>query len=228
VRTRTNTPLVAALCAACTLVVGFCLGWFLHQPKVAIAEAHPSELPESQRDTDGGPVKKHPPISQISQKTKQVDLDGGVKLSQITGESENGEVWLRTSFLSRNGEKVLMKGWDKCWGKNKTGRNLSQMYYHKDKMVLCEADQDGDGIFDLLILFDDAESPIQAFDVKKDGVLSPVGSDRLKKMKKDWGFGAEVIKPMVEGVKNGKTEQERQKAIEDAIKKAQEAGTQSP
>ena len=128
------------------------------------------------------PGQERPPLSQ---KTKQVDLEGGVRLLETIGESEDSEVWLNTARIYRNGEMVLLKGWTNFAGKNATGRSLSQLYYHKGKLVLLEADQDGDGAFDLLILFDDAENPVQAFDVKKDALLSPVSKERLKKIKQD-------------------------------------------
>ena len=218
-KTKENAMLVAGVCLVCGLFMGGCLGWFLH--RFSVADAQSAQLLDTQHKAGHDPKKPHP---HLSQKTNRVDLEGGVTFAEIIGVAENGEVWLRTSFISRNGERLLMRGWDKFMGKNETGRNLSQFCYYKDKVVLMEADQDGDGILDLLVLFDDAELPIQAFDIKKEGVLSPVSSDRVKKMHEDWKLAGDILKPMVEGVKKGANMRERKKAIEDAIKKAQNVG----
>ena len=218
-KTKENAMLVAGVCLVCGLFMGGCLGWFLHYSRVADAQS--PELADTQHKTGHAPKKPHP---HLSQKTNRVDLRGGVTFAEIIGEAENGEVWLRTSFISRNGEKLLMRSWDRFMGKNETGRNLSQFFYNKGKLVLMEADQDGDGILDLLVLFDEAELPMQAFDIKKEGVLSPLSSDRVKKMHEDWKVMGDILTPMVEGVKKGTNVQETQKAIEDAIEKAQNVG----
>ncbi len=218
-KTKVRTTILAVTCIAPSLLIGFCVGSCVHHPQTAFTqEADAASAPDGAGHSS---TKAHP---RLSQKTKHVDLEGGVTLVEITGESDDGDVWLCASFLYHSGEEVLMKNWDKFMGKNKTGRNASQMYYHKGRLVLLEADEDGDGAPDLLILFDGAEAVLQAFNVKKDGVLSPVSNDRLKKMKHDWKFGTDVIKPMVEGVKNATSERERRRIVEDAIEKAQKAG----
>lgn len=69
---------------------------------------------------------------------------------------------------------------------NKAARNTIRSYYHQGKMVVEEGDQDGDGFFETLILFDAAEQPVEAFSRSKDGTVAEFSKEELSKLKQSF------------------------------------------
>jgi hypothetical protein len=154
-----------------------------------------------------------------SQKTKNVDLGGGISLTEVVAESDNGEVRQRATTITRNGKRVMVTLWNKAT-KDRARETFARSYWHDGKLVLSEGDEDGNGILDLLILYDDVGMPIEAFDEKKDGTLFPLSKDRVEKIRKEYGFMLETMTPIVQGAKKGVTEQEGRRLIEDAVTRA--------
>ena len=59
-------------------------------------------------------------------------------------------------------------------------------YYHQGKMIMEEGDEDGDGFYETMILFDTNEQPVDAFEKNKDGTVRQFSAERLSKVKKDF------------------------------------------
>ena len=161
--------------------------------------------------------------SRLTQKTKQVDLGGGVTFIEVTGESEDGKVRLRLSMIRRDGKFLMMRIWSNIpsviAGKGYS-ETLTQSFYRDGQEFAAEIDKRGDGAYHLLALLDKEELPSQVFDVKKNGELVPVRGDRFRKMREGAKLTVDVMKPIVEGAKKGASEPEMQRRIEGAIKKA--------
>lgn len=59
-------------------------------------------------------------------------------------------------------------------------------YYHQGKMVMAEGDEDGDGFFETMILFDAKEQPVEAFSKSKDGTVTQFTNEKLAELKKSF------------------------------------------
>lgn len=57
-------------------------------------------------------------------------------------------------------------------------------YFIKEKLAVQEGDEDGDGFYETLILFDEKEKPTSAFHRKVDGAVSAFTQDEFIKLKK--------------------------------------------
>ncbi|MFM7214008.1 MAG: hypothetical protein ACKO3H_03915, partial [Verrucomicrobiota bacterium] len=57
-------------------------------------------------------------------------------------------------------------------------------YYHQEKMIVLEGDENGDGFFETMILFDAQERPVEAFSKQKDGSVVPFAKEKLAELKK--------------------------------------------
>lgn len=80
----------------------------------------------------------------------------------------------------RDGQMTYASTFDK--DKNRTVRS----YYHEGKMLAEEGDEDGDGFFETLILFDVNEEPVEAFERSKDGTVTPFSKEKLSALKKSF------------------------------------------
>jgi hypothetical protein len=56
-------------------------------------------------------------------------------------------------------------------------------YYNQGKMIVMEGDEDGDGFFETMILFDTKEQPVEAFSKSKDGRVTPFTNEKLAELK---------------------------------------------
>lgn len=79
--------------------------------------------------------------------------------------------------LFRDGEMIYASTFDK--DKNRTVRS----YYHKGKMLAMEGDEDGDNVFETLILFNLDEEPVEAYERNKDGTVTQFSKERLSALK---------------------------------------------
>lgn len=79
--------------------------------------------------------------------------------------------------LFRNGQMIYASTFDK--DKNYAIRS----YYHKGKMLAMEGDEDGDNFFETLILFNDNEEPVEAFQRDKDGTVTQFSKERLSALR---------------------------------------------
>ena len=82
--------------------------------------------------------------------------------------------------LFRDGQLTYASAFDK--DKNRTVRS----YHHKGTMLAMEADEDGDNIFETLILFNVGEEPVEAFERNKDGPVAQLSKERLEVLKKSF------------------------------------------
>jgi hypothetical protein len=199
--------LVLGLAFAGVVLAVACLGWLLAAPPSS--EAPPAAV---SKPNQVGP-RSHWDRS-------QVDLSGGITVKESVERSTNGDVEMRMTRVFRNGKIIMITTWNTTTN-NKAGHTACRAHWLDDEPVLFEVDEDGDGIFELLTLWDD-KGPTQVFDLTRDERLIPVDKARLKKMQDDCRFMSKTFKPIAEGAKQGVTKQEMRKRIGDAIEKAQE------
>ena len=167
----------------------------------------------AQNDVDRGAEKD----SHLSPKVERVDLGDGISLKKWVLESESGEVRARSSTITRDGETLMMVFWQQESG-NAAGQTLVRSYWCGGNVVLTEGD-DGSGS-DLLVMHGDDGMPVQAVEEKKDGAVVPVSSERITKMQEEYGFLRDIMTSIAEGAKTAVSEQERQRLIDDAVRKA--------
>jgi hypothetical protein len=82
--------------------------------------------------------------------------------------------------LFRDGQLTYASTFDK--DKSRTVRS----YHDKGTMLAMEADEDGDNIFETLILFNVGEEPVEAFERNKDGPVAQLSKERLEVLKKSF------------------------------------------
>mgnify|MGYP003435193601 FL=1 len=82
--------------------------------------------------------------------------------------------------LFRDGELIFLSTY--FADANRTIRG----YYHQDKVVMNEGDEDGDGFFETMILFDAKEQPVEAFSKSKDGTVTQFSKEKLVELKKSF------------------------------------------
>lgn len=178
-------------------------------------------LSESQ---DGVTVKRESTHRQPSQKANRVNLGDGVGIEETVRKSRNGQVRTCMSTVFCDDQRLMTIVSSSTAGQ-KSRRTTTKTYWQNGSPIVSEVDEDGDGVFDLLIVSDD-NGPKQAFDQKKDGRLLVVSRNRLKEMKDAYGLGLKMMKPIVEGARSGATEQEIQRLVENAIEKMTERSRQ--
>ena len=93
---------------------------------------------------------------------------------------ENGRIDYMFVKLFRDGEMTYSSTFYKS--ENRTIRS----YYHQGKMAVEEGDEDGDGFFETMILFDAKEQPVQAFSKNKDGTVAQFTNGKLAELKKSF------------------------------------------
>jgi hypothetical protein len=94
-----------------------------------------------------------------------------------SGVQGSGVVDLVATKLFEDGRMVFCSIFD-----NKKHTTI-RSYYVKDKLAAQEGDEDGDGFFETLILFDSSEQPTLAFHRKSDGSVMAFSSEELDKVK---------------------------------------------
>ncbi len=93
---------------------------------------------------------------------------------------DNGQVDYVFVKLFRDGEMTYASTLYKS--ENRTIRS----YYHRGKMIVEEGDEDGDGFFETMFLFDAKEQPVQAFSTRKDGTVTQFSKEKLAELKKSF------------------------------------------
>jgi len=125
--------------------------------------------------------------------TKETELEEGVRKRDAEIRRDvDGVVISRYGKVLRGNEVIFAYSWDKAYGQG--GRS----YYHSGKELLCEADEDGDGVSDLLIFFDSKHVPIEVFTRGKDGSVLPVSSQRLESIRRAYEAFDNVIGPAID------------------------------
>ena len=67
-----------------------------------------------------------------------------------------------------------------------TENRTIRSYYNQGKMIVEEGDEDGDGFFETMILFDTKEQPVEAFSKSKDGTVTQFTKEKLAELKKSF------------------------------------------
>ena len=93
---------------------------------------------------------------------------------------DDGKIDVVFKKLFRDGQMVYASSFYKA------GNRTIRSYYHKDKMVVEEGDEDGDGFFEKMILFGGDEQPIEAFKKNKDGSVTRFTDEELLQLKKSF------------------------------------------
>ena len=141
------------------------------------------------QQTQTSPAKSEPQIeTKVSESTKYGRhtrttevFQGKVLLSRKAEVwSEDGTLKAVSIKLFRDGEQIFLSTY--FADVNRTIRG----YYYKDKTVLEEGDEDGDGFFETMILFDEKEQPVEAFSKSKDGTVTPFSKEKLEALKKSF------------------------------------------
>lgn len=68
----------------------------------------------------------------------------------------------------------------------KSENRIIRSYYHQGKMVVEEGDEDGDGLYETIILFDTKEQPVEAFLRGKDNTVTQFSKEKLAELKKSF------------------------------------------
>jgi hypothetical protein len=97
---------------------------------------------------------------------------------EISG--EDGKLKSVSTKLYRDGELIFFSTY--FADANRTIRG----YYHQDKVVMNEGDEDGDGFFETMILFDAKEQPVEAFSKTKDGTVTQFSKEKLAELRKSF------------------------------------------
>jgi len=118
--------------------------------------------------------------------------------------SRYGKVW-------RSDEIVSCYSWSKVYGKG------ARWYYHNGRELLCEADEDGDGVTDIVILFDDSRGPVAGFAKKGDGTVLPLEKAEFEAICTTYEIGKRVA-PLIDalGRKTGGVPENTSPAKENA------------
>ncbi len=139
------------------------------------------------QQTRTSPAKSEPQIeTKVSESTKYGRharttevFHGKVLLSRkVEISSEDGKLKSVSTRLFRDGELIFYSTY--FADANRTIR----AYYHQDKLVMQEGDEDGDGFFETMILFDAREQPVEAFSKSKDGTVTQFSKEKLAELKK--------------------------------------------
>ena len=91
--------------------------------------------------------------------------------------------------LFRDGEMTYASTFYKA--ENRTIRS----YYHQGKMLVEEGDEDGDGFFETMILFDANEQPVEAFRKSQDGTVTQFSKEKFLELKKSFAIIGGKEKP---------------------------------
>ncbi len=67
-------------------------------------------------------------------------------------------------------------------------KHTIRIYFHQGKIVVEEGDEDGDGFFETLLLFDGDEQPVEGFTKNKDGSVFHLNKEKFAKLKKSFAI----------------------------------------
>jgi hypothetical protein len=135
------------------------------------------------------PAKSEPQIeTKVSESTKYGRharttevFHGKVLLSRkVELSSEDGKLISVSTKLFRDGDVIFFSTY--FADANRTIRG----YYHQGKVVMNEGDEDGDGFFETMILFDAKEQPVEAFSKSKDGTVTQFSKEKLAELRKSF------------------------------------------
>lgn len=103
-----------------------------------------------------------------------------ISKKQEVSAHDDGRIDVVFTKLFRDGEMTYASTF------NRAAKNTIRSYYHQDKMVTEEGDEDGDGFFETMILFDAKEQPVEAFSKSKDGTVTQFSKEKLVELKKSF------------------------------------------
>jgi len=93
---------------------------------------------------------------------------------------DNGQIDYVFVKLFRDGAMVYSSTFYKA------EKRTIRSYYHQGNMTVEEGDEDGDGFFETMILFDAKEQPVEAFSKSKDGAVTQFSKEKLAELKKSF------------------------------------------
>ncbi len=103
-----------------------------------------------------------------------------ISKKQEVSAHDDGKIDVVFMKLFRDGEMTYASTF------NKAAKNTIRSYYHDGKMAVSEGDEDGDGFFETMILFDAKEQPVEAFSKTKDGTVTQFTKEKLAELKKSF------------------------------------------
>ena len=83
----------------------------------------------------------------------------------------------------------------------KTGK-AARSYYHSDREILCEGDEDGDGFWETMILLDQHHMPAEVFHRLRNGSVRPASTNTIARLRRTYSFGNKYVAPFIEAIKD--------------------------
>ena len=145
----------------------------------------------------------------VSTKTAEVDRD------------KNGRPDVRTEILSRDGQKqmMVMSRADESGEWRVTARS----FYVGPHMAVTEADEDGDGFFEMVVVYREDPKDVNAFVRERDGSVRPAATKVVEALRKQDAVLTEFWSKTVSDQENFKEAmrevQEKMKDIAEESKK---------
>ena len=150
------------------------------------------------------------------------DLGSGIKVLEAEKRyGENGRQLLRSVTVTRDKQKMILFVETLRDSKRESA---SRFYLHNGSTVLQEADEDGDGFFELTVFYDKDGLLTEMFERKKDGTVLPVSSSRLEESKRADKDLTKFVAPLKEIADKGIRGPAAKKIIEGMIEKAVKSG----
>lgn len=106
--------------------------------------------------------------------------DERIRVKREISSKDNGSFDYVFLKLFRDGSMIFASTFDGA-----AGRTM-RSYYRQGKLVLGEEDEDGDGNFETMILFDEDEQPLEAFRRTKKGDVRAFSKNKLAELKESF------------------------------------------
>ncbi len=148
-----------------------CVMWAIAQHQAAVSQGK-TETKVSELHKDG----KHRRITETFTDKELTSRREEVSLR------DDGRINFVFVKLFRDGEMIYASTLDK--DKNRAVRS----YHHNGKVIAMEGDEDGDNFFETLILFNEQEQPVEAFERNRDGTVTQFSKEKLSELKKSFAI----------------------------------------
>lgn len=162
---KTKSTIVAAVCC-------LALAWAIAQQ----VQVNPSNVNE-RTETKVSESRKNGKYKRITETFTDKVL---VARKEEVSVKDNGQIDYVFVKLFRDGEMTYSSTL------HKSETRTIRSYYKDGKMAVSEGDEDGDGFFETMILFDAKEQPVEAFSKTKDGTVTQFTKEKLAELKKSF------------------------------------------